>query len=98
MAREGKRIRTQHLDVRVAASLLRHPRVGLIVPKHRRTSVERNRLKRQLREILRVRLLPSLGPVDVLVRARAEAYGVSFAELQSELEQVRERIPAAEIP
>src|SRR5690606_23845185 len=33
--REGKRIRTGVLEVRVLASPLRHARVGLIVPKYR---------------------------------------------------------------
>ncbi|MFZ9703616.1 MAG: ribonuclease P protein component, partial [Candidatus Limnocylindrus sp.] len=40
--RQGKRFRTSHLEVRQLASLLRHSRVGLIVPKHRHGSVERN--------------------------------------------------------
>ena len=33
-------------------------RVGLIVPRHRQTAVARNRLKRRLRELTRLRLLP----------------------------------------
>lgn len=51
--------------------------------------VERNRLKRRLREILRQQVLPRLDEaglaVDVLVRARREAYGATFAALEEEL-------------
>lgn len=62
-----------------------------MVPKHRHNGVERNRLKRQLREALRQLVLPRLetgGVVaDVLVRARREAYEASSAALRAELEQ-----------
>ncbi len=83
--REGKRVRTEHLDLRAAASPLHHPRVGFIVPKHKQTSVARNRLKRRLSEIVRRRLLPALPPIDVVVRARPEAYGASFGALEGEV-------------
>jgi ribonuclease P protein component len=79
--REGKRIRTVHLDVRVLASPLGHPRVGIIVPRHRQTAVRRNQLKRRLRELCRVQLLPAAPPADVVIRARPEAYRASFDEL-----------------
>lgn len=55
----------------------------------------RNRVKRRLREILRRDVLPRLEAggllVDVLVRARREAYGAPFSELRQELEQWTER-------
>ena len=85
---EGKRIRTEHLDVRAAASLLHHPRVGFIVPKHKQSGVARNRLKRRLRELARLRLLPALRhvpPLDVVIRTRPEAYGASFAALERDV-------------
>src|SRR5262249_58130229 len=47
--REGKRIRTVHLDVRVHASPLGLSRVGIVVPRHQHSAVDRNRLKRRLR-------------------------------------------------
>jgi ribonuclease P protein component len=59
--------------------------VGFIVPKHKQTSVARNRLKRRLREIVRRRLLPALPPIDLVVRARPEAYGATFDALDAEL-------------
>jgi len=60
-----------------------------VVPRHKHAVVERNRLKRRLREILRQQVLPRLDEaglaVDVLVRARREAYGATFAALEREL-------------
>jgi len=84
--REGKRARTEHLEVRLLVSLLRHPRVGIIVPKHRHSIVERNRLKRRLREIIRLEILPLVSmPADIVVRAGPRAYGASFDMLRTEL-------------
>lgn len=83
--REGKRIRTEHLDLRIVASLLHHPRIGFIVPKHGRSIVERNQLKRRLREIVRQNILQRITPVDIIVRARPEAYSATFASLEREL-------------
>ncbi len=66
----------------------------MIVPKHRHSIVERNRVKRRLREIGRTRVLPRLMEqgmtLDVLVRARREAYGVGFRTLKDELQSVTE--------
>lgn len=95
MAREGKRIRTEHVELRWTASLFRHPRVGFIVPKHGHTAVDRNRLKRRLREIARVELLPRLPAVDVVVRSRPTAYAASFTALRGELRRAADRLCAA---
>ncbi len=85
MTREGKRIRTEHLELRASASLSRHPRVGFIVPKYGQSSVDRNYLKRCLREATRCQLLQVLPAVDVVVRARKAAYAVSYQVLAAEL-------------
>ena len=85
----GKRSRTAHLDVFDSPSPVAHPRAGIVVPRHKHSAVERNRLKRRLREILRQSVLPRLDaaglPLDVVVRARREAYDAGFAELQRQL-------------
>lgn len=62
-----------------------HPRMGLIVPKFQSTAVARNRLRRRLTEIWRREIQARQGPRDLIVRARPEAYGASFAELRLEL-------------
>ncbi len=77
------------MDVFFAASPASRSRLGLIVPKHGRTIVERNRLKRRLREIGRRSILPRLDATgvhaDVLIRAGRRAYGASFARLATEI-------------
>lgn len=89
----GKRKRTKNVEVFLAPSPASFCRFGLIVPKHGRRIVDRNRLKRRLREIGRRRVLPLLadrgGVVDVLVRARRDAYRATFDEL---LRDVREAV------
>ena len=94
VAREGKRVRTEHLELRAVASPYHHGRVGLIVPKRGRTGVARNQLKRRLREIVRTRLLPTLPALDVVIRARDEAYTAPFDALARELERAAARLPA----
>ena len=87
--RRGKRSRTVHLDVFDAVSPVSHPRVGVVVPRHRHAIVERNLVKRRIREAIRREIMPRMAElelaVDVLVRARREAYGVPFAALRDEL-------------
>jgi len=59
------------------------------VAKHGRRIVDRNLLKRRLREIGRRRLLPELrsrGVVaDVLIRARGRAYDTRLEDLEGEV-------------
>lgn len=68
----------------------------MIVPRYGHTAVDRNRLKRRLREIMRTELLPRLATpdagLDVLVRARRDAYEAAFAELRTELLEWWERL------
>lgn len=66
--------------------------MGIVVPKRARTAVDRNRLKRQLRELVRLHILPMLQPVDVAIYARVEAYDASFAELQLEITEGIRRV------
>ncbi len=92
----GKRKRTPHVEVFLAPSPALFCRLGVIVPKHRHRIVERNKLKRRLREIGRRRVLPRLAAkgfvLDVLVRARPRAYEADFDVLAQE---VMEAVEAA---
>jgi ribonuclease P protein component len=81
-------MQTERLDARASASLLLHPRVGVVVPKYRRNIIDRNRTKRRLRELARTRMLPILGRIDVLLRAKPEAYGASFDQLSVEVDAI----------
>jgi ribonuclease P protein component len=93
--RRGERERTPSLDVFSAASPSSFPRFGLVVPKHGRRIVDRNRLKRRLRELGRREVLPRLRsseqPTDVLVRTRPEAYEAGYDRLREELVRWVER-------
>ena len=48
----------------------------------------RNRLKRRLRELSRIRLLTTHVPADVVIRIRPNAYDASFADLALEMDHV----------
>jgi len=61
------------------------PRLGLIVPRFQFTAVARNRLRRRLREVWRTELQQGLAGVDLVIRAKREAYGATFGELRAEL-------------
>ena len=61
------------------------PRMGLIVPKFQWSAVARNRLRRRLREIWRRDIQGQQPACDLVIRARREAYGVSFETLRSQL-------------
>jgi ribonuclease P protein component len=47
--------------------------------------VARNQLKRRLRELSRVHLLPADLSADVVLRIRPEAYGATFDELAADI-------------
>jgi ribonuclease P protein component len=92
---EGKRVRTASLDARVTASVHASTRVGIVVPKYGRTAVERNRVKRRLRELVRRSWLPTwqtAEPLDVLVRALPAAYTRDHAALALEMAQLGVRV------
>ena len=83
------------LDVRVTASPSLCARVGIIVPKYGHIIVDRNRLRRRLRELVRLRMLPALRlapPTDVLIRALPRSYSASFEMLEREMEGIVERL------
>ena len=79
---------TSHLEVRASESLFPHGRVGVIVPKFGKTIVERNKLRRQLREIARIVILPKLNQRDLLIKALPSAYGSEFTSLRAEVEGI----------
>jgi ribonuclease P protein component len=83
-------MQTERLEARASASLFLHPRVGIVVPKHRHKVVARNRVKRRLRELVRISLLPTLGRIDLLIRAKPEAYASTFGELSADVAQIGE--------
>ena len=98
--REGKRVRTASMEVRAVASLavsashaanapasaaVAVARVGVVVPKYGKGSVDRNTLKRRLKELVRIEVLPVLPALDVVIRTSPRAYTRTFDELREEV-------------
>jgi ribonuclease P protein component len=88
------------MDVRATASLPAFAapaaapaaRVGFVVPRYKHSAVDRNRLKRRLRELVRTQVLSDLPPWDVVVRVFPVAYTRSFDELAAELRQAMTKL------
>ena len=91
---QGKRKSTKNLEMFFTVSEASVSRFGVIVPKYGRRIVDRNQLKRRLREIGRRSVLPQLKSIgwkrDVLVRADRSAYEASFADLEVEVNSALE--------
>lgn len=63
-------------------------RVGFIVKKNIGNAVQRNRIKRILREIWRNRCNLLISGYDIIIMARKEIIQASFTELETELEKL----------
>ena len=66
--------------------------MGLVVPRFRQTAVDRNRLKRRLRELGRIRLLTADVPADIVIRVRPEAYRATFDALRADVERTLQQL------
>jgi len=60
-------------------------RVGFTVGKVLGDAVERNRIKRRMREAVRLSFAACEGPVDVIFNPRKSVLAMPFAELRSEV-------------
>ena len=91
-----RRERTEVLDLLAMPSSGTRPRVGIIVAKHGQKNVQRNLVKRRLKEIARTNLLPSLRKenrrLDILIRAKKQAYRSDFSWLESEAKEALKAI------
>ena len=68
------------------------PRVGLTVGKALGGSVERNRIKRRMREAVRLHLGELSGPVDVVINPKKSVLKAEFGELSAEVAQAFQKI------
>ena len=78
--------------MRALASLHAFPRAGFVVPKYKHSGVDRNRLKRRLRELIRIEVLPGLAPVDLVFRVVPVASTRNFETLRAEVLQAVRRL------
>lgn len=60
-----------------------------MVAKYGHTVVKRNRLRRRLRELARVLLIPKLSGLDLVISALPSAYAADFKELAGEVGQIQ---------
>ena len=72
--------------------------MGLVVPKYGHSAVKRNQLKRRLRELTRLLILPPLRAtggtrrLDIVIRARQSAYDAAPDALRTECVALNARL------
>jgi ribonuclease P protein component len=71
------------------------PRIGLTVPKALGKAVDRNRIKRRLREAVRAALPQLTAPVDVVLHPRRAVIDLDFTQLQREVTTIFRSVQAA---
>lgn len=66
--------------------------MGVIVPRYGHTAVDRNRLKRRLREIVRQEVFPGDRGLDIILKVAPSAYTLDFGELRAAVHGVLGRL------
>ncbi|MFL5402427.1 MAG: ribonuclease P protein component [Gemmatimonadales bacterium] len=89
---DGRRRRSEHLDIFWMDNPTGQPRMGLIVPKFQSSAVARNRLRRRLREIWRQEVQPRQPGWDLVIKTRPDAYSAPFDTLRAQLLRWREAV------
>lgn len=70
------------------------PRIGITIPRAVGKAVQRNKIRRRLREILRPRLAKISAACDIVFNPRRSALLVDFAVLEREMDKVLARCSA----
>ena len=86
---QGQGRRTPRLELASRPNQVGHARLGVIVPRFDQTAVARNRLRRRLRELSRRDVVRRVGGLDLVLRARREAYRANPLALAQDIEQWR---------
>jgi ribonuclease P protein component len=81
---QGKRLHTRHFGVTLAPMAAGRPRLGLVVTRRLGKAVQRNRVKRVLREFFR-RHQTGLPAFDLVIMAKKGAPALSYHQVEEEL-------------
>ena len=81
---QGKRLHTRHFGVTLAPMTEGHPRLGLVVTRRLGKAVQRNRVKRLLREFFR-RHQTGLPAFDLVIMAKKGAPTLTYHQVEEEL-------------
>jgi ribonuclease P protein component len=88
----GRRFSDGYFSVTVGPNKTGRPRLGMAVAtKTAGNSVQRNRIRRQVRESFRLRQL-EIPAVDLIVSARSRARGATNAELRASLAALWDKV------
>ncbi|MEY4744787.1 MAG: hypothetical protein RL272_732 [Candidatus Parcubacteria bacterium] len=80
---KGRPFNGRGTGMKVIRNRLETPRVGFVVStKVSKRAVERNQVKRRMREIVRKRLPGIIGGIDIVFMARPESVKMSFVEIE----------------
>jgi len=71
------------------------PRIGLTVPKALGGAVDRNRIKRRMREAVRAALPLLTAPVDVILHPRRSVIDLEFQQLKREVANIFRSVQSA---
>lgn len=75
-------------DEAPAAAVTGGPRIGLTTPRALGKSVARNRIKRRMREAIRIELAQYQAPIDYVFHPRRSVLDVAFPQLRREVVRI----------
>jgi ribonuclease P protein component len=85
---KGKKYWNPHFVIYVYRTQLSQPRLGITASKKVGTSVQRNRVKRLIREAFRMLKFELLPQIDIVVVGRKAAFGLSGQQAKESLRQL----------
>ena len=88
----GRRIHTPHFLIVVHPNALEHTRLGITVTKKVGSAVQRNRIKRVVREVFRRNRVLFPRSHDVVLIAKRNAVGVDYDSLVGELRRAAKKM------
>jgi len=88
----GRRIHTPHFLIVVQPNALQNTRLGITVTKKVGTAVQRNRIKRVVREVFRRNRQLFPASHDLVFIAKRDATGIDYSSLLSELQRAAKKL------